>query len=60
MSSRYYRLDDDRELAPAPIFLNCERCGAPVVLADEGDDDDDEVICLACVRARQALARMAS
>ena len=48
MASRYYRQDDDRELAPAPVVLTCERCGVPVVLSDEEEDDVEAILCLAC------------
>jgi len=60
MASRYYKLDDDRELASAPIFLTCDVCGAPVVLTDEDEDSDDEpVLCVACAN-QQASRRVAS
>lgn len=58
MSSRYYHTDDDRELAPAPIFLTCEVCGAPVVLSDEDEDDEDEpVLCLTCANTKARMGR---
>jgi len=58
MASRFYLQDDDRELAPAPIFLTCESCGAPVVLTDDDEDDaDDPVLCLPCANAKAHRAR---
>jgi len=57
MSSRFYKLDDDRELAPAPIFLTCDVCGAPVVLTDDDEDDDEPVMCLTCANAQARQAR---
>lgn len=55
MPSRYYRLDDDRELGPAPEWIPCDVCGLLVAITDEDDDegDEDEILCLRCANERE-------
>lgn len=43
-----WRLEEDRrQLAPPPVAVTCDRCGARYRL-DEDDEGEEERVCLRC------------
>lgn len=57
MASRYYHVEDDRELDVAPEFVPCDGCGLLVAITDEDEDEDETVLCLTCANQKTRAVR---